>query len=356
MLDNVRFLPYQPRERLSESLSSADVHVVGLAPGLAGYVVPSRLYGILAVGRPVIAAVDAESETAHVVETANCGFRVPPASPDLLAAAIRRCHADRGDLVELGRNGREYVEREGNRTVAMERYRALLAEVLEASSREGAIKILRVIARLNVGGPTLHVAYLTKGLTPLGYETTLVTGRIGSERGLDGLRRVGGRCAAALRRLAAAKPLGARRPRSPRSPGRADPLAATGCAPHAHRQGRRARPHGGAALAGSARPEVVVHTYHGHVLTGYFPPLMSRVFLGVERFLARGTDALVAVSPEVRDDLVELGVAPASKFVVVRLGLDLEQRIAAPENARELLTRGALRRAPTSSSSPGSAG
>ena len=52
---------------------------------------------------------------------------------------------------------------------------------------------------------------------------------------------------------------------------------------------------------------------------------MSRVFLGVERFLARGTDALVAVSPEVRDDLVELGVAPASKFVVVRLGLDLDR-------------------------------
>ena len=51
-LRNVRFLPYQPRERLAESLSSADVHVVGLAAGLAGYVVPSRLYGILAVGVP----------------------------------------------------------------------------------------------------------------------------------------------------------------------------------------------------------------------------------------------------------------------------------------------------------------
>ena len=46
-----------------------------------------------------------------------------------------------------------------------------------------------------------------------------------------------------------------------------------------------------ALLSGSARPEVVVHTYHGHVLTGYFPPLMSWLFLGVERFLARSTDA-----------------------------------------------------------------
>ena len=91
--DNVRFLPYQPRERLSESLSSADVHVVGLAPGLAGYVVPSRLYGILAVGRPVIAAVDAESETAMSSRRRTAAPR-PPASPELLAAAIRRCHAE----------------------------------------------------------------------------------------------------------------------------------------------------------------------------------------------------------------------------------------------------------------------
>ena len=54
--DTVRFLPYQKRERLPYSLSSADLHVVGLAKGLAGYVVPSRLYGILSAGRPVIAA------------------------------------------------------------------------------------------------------------------------------------------------------------------------------------------------------------------------------------------------------------------------------------------------------------
>jgi glycosyltransferase involved in cell wall biosynthesis len=335
-VDNVRFLPYQPRERLSESLSSADVHVVGLAPGLAGYVVPSRLYGILAVGRPVIAAVDAESETAHVVETANCGVRVPPASPDLLAAAIRRYHAERRELVELGRNGREYVEREGDQPVAIARYRALITEVLEASSREGAIKVLRVIARLNVGGPTLHVAYLTKGLTPLGYETTLVTGRIGSNEGsmayvasevgvqplyVGSLQRNLSVFADLVALLRLVGLIRAQRP---------DVL-------HTHTAKAGALGRAAALLSGRARPGVVVHTYHGHVLTGYFSPLMSRVFLGVERFLARSTDALVAVSPEVRDDLVELGVAPASKFVIVRLGLDLDQRIAAPENARELV-------------------
>ena len=67
----MRFFGYQPREVLPESLSAADIHVVGLAKGPRGYVVPSRLYGILAVGRPVIVAADAESETAQVVQEAG---------------------------------------------------------------------------------------------------------------------------------------------------------------------------------------------------------------------------------------------------------------------------------------------
>jgi glycosyltransferase involved in cell wall biosynthesis len=126
---NVRFLPYQPRELLSESLSSADVHFVGLSEGLAGYVVPSRLYGILAVGRPVIVAADAESETARVVEETGCGLVIPPGRPDLLAATLRELHAGEHDLEEMGRRGHAYVAEAADRSVAFERYRALLAEV-----------------------------------------------------------------------------------------------------------------------------------------------------------------------------------------------------------------------------------
>ncbi len=87
--------------------------------------------------------------------------------------------------------------------------------------------------------------------------------------------------------------------------------------------------------AGRDRPQAVVHTFHGHVLRGYFSPLATRGFLSVERALARSTDALIAVSPEVRDDLVQLGVAPADRIRVVRLGLDLESRTAAAPGARE---------------------
>jgi colanic acid biosynthesis glycosyl transferase WcaI len=128
-VDQVRFLYYQSRGVLPQSLSSADVHVVGLAPGLAGYVVPSRLYGILAVGRPVIVAADPESETAQVVKSIGCGIVVPSARPELLARAIRDAHDGRYDLQAMGRHGREWVEREADRSVAVRRYRDLLREL-----------------------------------------------------------------------------------------------------------------------------------------------------------------------------------------------------------------------------------
>jgi colanic acid biosynthesis glycosyl transferase WcaI len=128
-VDQVEFLYYQPRDVLPQSLSAADIHVVGLAPGLAGYVVPSRLYGILAVARSVIVAADRESETAQVVERIGCGIVVPPGRPELLARAIRDAHDGKYDLAAMGARGREWVEQEADRSVAVRRYRDLLLEL-----------------------------------------------------------------------------------------------------------------------------------------------------------------------------------------------------------------------------------
>jgi glycosyltransferase involved in cell wall biosynthesis len=89
-----------------------------------------------------------------------------------------------------------------------------------------------------------------------------------------------------------------------------------------------------ALLAGSRRPPIVIHTFHGHVLRGYFGPVRSLVFRLLERFLAAHTTALIAVSPQVRDDLVALGVARRERFVVIRLGIQLDERVTPGQNGR----------------------
>jgi glycosyltransferase involved in cell wall biosynthesis len=129
-VDSVRFLPYQPRELLPLSLSSADVHVVGLARGLSGYVVPSRLYGILAVGRPVIVAADADSETARMISEAECGIVVPPGRPERLATVIRSAYDGELPLEEMGRRARDYVVATADREIAFARYRDLLLDLV----------------------------------------------------------------------------------------------------------------------------------------------------------------------------------------------------------------------------------
>jgi len=132
--DTVQFLPYQDRAVLSLSLSSADLHVIGLARGLSGYVVPSRTYGVLSVGRPLIVAADGESETTRLVDEAGCGVVVPPGRPELLAAAIRDAYDGELDLQAMGARAREYVVANADRSVAVGRYRALLREVVNEHS------------------------------------------------------------------------------------------------------------------------------------------------------------------------------------------------------------------------------
>lgn len=109
-LNNLRFLPYQPRQVLPELLSSASVGLVTLKPGHGGNSVPSKILGYLAAGRPVIASVDPESDTWAFVEDADCGICVPPGDPVALSDAIRRLNRDPELVRRLGQNGRDYLE------------------------------------------------------------------------------------------------------------------------------------------------------------------------------------------------------------------------------------------------------
>ena len=106
-LDNVRFLPYQPRESLRWTYASSDVCLVSLKPGLAGYIVPSKLYPILAAGRPYIAAVEPLTEVSALTEQHRCGVVVPPGDAGKLAATIIALADDRAARETMGHRARE---------------------------------------------------------------------------------------------------------------------------------------------------------------------------------------------------------------------------------------------------------
>lgn len=127
--DRVRFLEYQDRERLPQVLAAADVHFVGLPRGLAGYVVPSRVNGILAAGRPILAAVDENSETADVIRRAECGTMVAPDNLPAVAGVLREMVTGKIDLAGQGANARRFAERELSLEGAVADYRAVLRDV-----------------------------------------------------------------------------------------------------------------------------------------------------------------------------------------------------------------------------------
>lgn len=180
-------------------------------------------------------------------------------------------------------------------------------------------RVLRIFSRLNIGGPSLHVIHLSAGLVDLGFKTRLVIGQTDPDEGdfLD-LARARGVDLAIVPELGRAI-----------RPG--NDLRALARIYRLIRLERPSIVHTHTAKAGAlgrlaallARVPVVVHTYHGHVLSGYFSPAVSLLFRGIEKFLAPSTNVLLTVSESVKDDLVRLGVASADRVRVLPLGLDL---------------------------------
>jgi glycosyltransferase involved in cell wall biosynthesis len=106
-LDNVRFIPYQPKAQLDDSFATADVFIVSLKPGIEGYIVPSKVYGILAAGRPFVAAVDPSCEVAEIAREHGCGVLAAPGDAADLAAKIRSLHDDRPGTAAMGARARD---------------------------------------------------------------------------------------------------------------------------------------------------------------------------------------------------------------------------------------------------------
>lgn len=217
-----------------------------------------------------------------------------------------------------------------------------------------------MITRLNIGGPSIQAVTLSHRLIDFGFTTRLVHGRLGEGEGdmsyLLAGTGVDATCLPALQR-----------PLTPASDVRAllqvyRILCQTRPA-LVHTHMAKAGAVGRAATLlynrteGRRHPARLVHTYHGHVLEGYFSPAKTNVFLRIERALAQVTDRLVAISPRIRTELLdELHIGLASQYAIVPLGFDLDafarvdaaaraesrRQLALPADARVVTTLGRL--------------
>jgi glycosyltransferase involved in cell wall biosynthesis len=134
-LPNVLVLPYQPRERLRHSLAAGAAHLVTLAPGLAGLSVPSKTYGILAAGRPLLFVGDARSDVARLVSENGCGAVVETGDAEGLARAISTWATDPVLVREMGRASRRLFERRFDRKHAVAAYTDSLKRCLSGAPR-----------------------------------------------------------------------------------------------------------------------------------------------------------------------------------------------------------------------------
>jgi glycosyltransferase involved in cell wall biosynthesis len=182
------------------------------------------------------------------------------------------------------------------------------------------VRVMHVIARLNIGGPAGHVLWMTSGLSSDQFEVTVVTGVPGKAEGdmTDLLKKAGVSCHILPSLGRAISPL--------------DDWVSLAKLFNLIRRWRPDIVHTHTAKAGAlgriaarmARVPVVVHTFHGHVFRGYWPAARAGVVVWMERVLARLSVAIVTVSERMRSELLEFRIAPPEKVYVLPLGMDLQ--------------------------------
>jgi len=195
------------------------------------------------------------------------------------------------------------------------------------NSRPGPARrplIVRIITRLNIGGPARQAVMLSTMLDRAGFRSELVFGQEEPEEGrIPSFGAVHTRLPSLRRRIDLNSDVSTARALSALLKARRPQIVHT----HMAKAGALGR-----FAARRARVPVIVHTFHGHVLEGYFSPFANRAFIEVERYLARRSDALVAVSSTVRDELMRLGIGESARWHVIPVGLNLDPYLASRES------------------------
>jgi glycosyltransferase involved in cell wall biosynthesis len=191
------------------------------------------------------------------------------------------------------------------------------------------IRVMRIISRMNIGGPATHVVLLNAGLDRGGYDCLLVTGSEGANEG-------------SLRDLALSSDL--RLAMIPELGREIAPWSDFVTVVKLYRLMRRERPHVvhthtakagfvGRIAARLAGVPVVLHTFHGHVFHGYFSPAKTRLFLLIERLGARLSTRIITISPRLREEIAQFGVTGSERIEVIPLGFELEMFASQPRGA-----------------------
>lgn len=127
-LENIRFKPYQPRARLTLSLSVPDVHLISLQPFLEGLIVPSKFYGIAAAGRPTIYVGDPDGEIPHILHESGCGYTIAIGDSQGLASYIQALAGDIGLVGELGHGARKVFEQRFDQAHSLHAWEKILIQ------------------------------------------------------------------------------------------------------------------------------------------------------------------------------------------------------------------------------------
>lgn len=128
-LDNVKFIPFQPLDRLAESLSMADVSLIGIYPKNEGVIMPSKLYGLLAIGKPIICVSDPKSEVVEILNQVMAGVHSSIDDPKELAQKIVLLLDDRDKAQEMGKNGRKYFLKHFERKKITKQWKEILETI-----------------------------------------------------------------------------------------------------------------------------------------------------------------------------------------------------------------------------------
>jgi len=141
-LDNIIFIPFQSLDRLAESLSMADISLMGIYPQNEGVIMPSKLYGLLAVGKPIICVSDPTSEVVDILKKSGAGFHSAIDDPKELAQKIAELTDNPEKASKMGLNGRKYFLEHFERKILTKQWKEVLCEILISNTNAPSDNIL----------------------------------------------------------------------------------------------------------------------------------------------------------------------------------------------------------------------